>query len=284
MNICSNQQCFFVLSCAAAGLCQSPSARAAVLWMEQAQRLQEVSATLLDNAPVASPLVPAFNLGLRTDVSFLPVANPRVGRKVESLPSSPVQTIPAAFVTAGVPLGSYEAFSAECRVGVLPKGLEKLMGIKASLMQLQGGVRAEISSSRAGSARIALGAGVTRTKSLLEGSISSSYGKDSFTADSVLSFVSAGVQHVRSGLWGSVMIGRKNTTSRLSISEDQTDLEITDSLANARQPVWTQVSLGFSLSNSLSLALSELMVPDRVEMPRLSVSWNAFSPSAAPRE
>jgi hypothetical protein len=260
------------------------SASAAVLWIQQAQRLQEVSATLLDTAPVAHPLVPALSAGLRSNVSFLPEANPRVGSKMESLPSSPVQTIPAVFVSAGLMLGSAEALSVESWAGYLPAGVEKVLGIKASLIQLQAGARAEISSLRAGSARLVAGAGIAKTKSAVEGVISSHQGSDSFTADSTLTFVSAGVQHPRSGVWGGLMIGRKKTSSRLSISEDRTDLEIVDTLKNARQPVWSQVSLGFSLTQSISVALSELFVPDRIEMPRLTFNWNLLSPSASPRE
>jgi hypothetical protein len=261
-----------------------PVASAAVLWMDQAQRLQEVSATLLDTVPVALPLAPALCLGVRTNISFLPVANPRVGSKMESLPSSPVQTIPTAYASTGLMLGTSESVAAEGWIGVLPAGLEKMIGMKASLMQMQGGMRLELSSSRMTPARFFAGAGMARTKSAVEGTISSSSGKDSFTAESALTFVSAGVQHQRSGVWGSLMIGRKRTTSRLSIVEDQTDLEIVDSLANARQPVWTQVSLGFNFSQTLSFALSELMVPDRIEMPRLTLMWSFLSPSSALRE
>lgn len=262
----------------------SSQADAAVLWMEQAQRLQEVSATLLDSAPVASPLPSGLNLGMRADVSFLPTPNPRVGSKLESLPSSPVQALPTIFASAALPLGSIESLSAEVWAGVLPKGVEKLMGIQASLFQYQWGARSEISSARLGAARFVLGAGLAQTKSFIEGKISSANGGDTFTASTQLLFANLGVQHVRSGFWGGVTLGSKKTRSRLAIEEDNTDLEVSDTLANAKQPRWTQVSLGLNLTRSIGVTVSELMVPDRVDLPRISVSWTAVSPSGAPRE
>ena len=252
--------------------------------MEQAQRLQEISATLLDTMPVASPIGSNLNAGVRADLSFLPSPNPRVGAKVEALPSAPVQAIRTLFGSAGLMFGGFEAIAAEGWAGVLPKGTEKLLGIKAALIQYQYGARAEISSTRMGAARFVLGAGLTRTQSDLTGTISSTSGSDVFKSDSLITFASTSVQHVRSGLWGALMIGRKKTTSRLTITEDQTDLEVVDTLSSARQPHWTQVSLGFNLSKSFSFALSELMVPDRLEMPRITFAWNLLSPSGAPRE
>lgn len=67
-----------------AGLFFVQGAEGSVLWIEQAQRLQEVSASLLDTIPVTIPLPNAFSLGVRADVSFLPTPNPRVGGKWKS--------------------------------------------------------------------------------------------------------------------------------------------------------------------------------------------------------
>ncbi|MEN9826673.1 MAG: hypothetical protein RI953_2418 [Pseudomonadota bacterium] len=262
----------------------APAAQASVLWMEQAQRLQEVSATLLDTMPVPVPLSPSLAAGLRANISFLPAPNPRVGAKLESLPASPVQSIPSLHGMFGVSASSAESLAVEAWAGVLPKGVEKLMGIKASLMQLQWGGRAEVASQRLGFVRFVLGVGAAQTKSTLEGTISSASGTDSFTSSSQLTFANLTAQHPRSGIWGAFMIGRKKTTSRLVIVEDDTDLEVVDTLANTKQPNWIQVSLGLPLNGGLSLAISELVVPDRVEMPRLTLAWNFLSPSGAPRE
>lgn len=257
---------------------------AAVLWMEQAQRLQEVSATLLDTVPVASPIAQNFQLGIRADVSFLPAPNAKVGSKIEPMPSAPAQMIPSLYSAASVPLGSNEALSGEVWGGYLPEGSGKLVGLKAALRQTQWGGRAELSSARLGSARLVAGGGYAVTSSSLSGTISSSQGTDTFTARSVLTFVNLAVQHSQSGLWGGVMLGKKNTNSRLSIVEDNTDLQLSDNLSNAKQPHWTQVSLGVQLGKTVSIALSELMVPDRADMPRLSLAWSFFTPSGALRE
>ena len=280
----ANPVCIYGLIVIAVVGFSAQTARASVIWMEQAQRLQEVSATLLDTMPVPLPLSPNLSAGLRANISFLPTPNPRVGGKLEALPSSPVQSIPSLHGTFGVPVGSAETVAAEAWAGVLPRGIEKLMGIKASLLQLQWGGRAEVASQRLGFARFVLGLGAAQTKSSIEGTISSASGTDTFTSSSLLTFANLTAQHPRSGIWGSFMIGRKKTTSRLVIVEDNTDLEIVDALANTKQPNWTQFSLGLPLSGGLSLAISELVVPDRVEMPRFTLAWNFFSPSGAPRE
>jgi hypothetical protein len=270
--------------CLSAQTTLGESAQGTVLWMDQAQRLQEVSATLLDTMPVAVPVPQRSRLGVRADISFLPTPNPRVGAKLESLPSAPVQSIPSVYASTGLALGSSESISGEVWVGFLPRGVEKLMGIKASLQQIQWGVRSELSSVRAGAARWLVGGGLAQTRSSISGSISSLNGTDSFSATSMLSFMHVSVQHVRSGLWGAVTLGQKDTKSRLTIEEDKTDLEIRDTLQSAKQPRWTQVSLGLNISESLSIAISELMVPDRIDMPRLSFAWTVLESSGTARQ
>ncbi|NBO38039.1 hypothetical protein EBU99_05600 [bacterium] len=265
-------------------LLPATSAQAAVLWTEQARRLQEVSAALLDTIPVPMPLVPDLRLGLKTDLSFLPSPNTKVGSKREKLPSSPVQSIPSFFLQTGYRLGQLESISVEGWGGVLPQGVEKMMGIQASLLQTQIGARIQLASARLSSASIHLGGGFAKTSSSIKGTISSLSGSDSFTADAFLSFVDVQVQHIKSGFWGGLSIGKKTTQSRLAIVDDATDLSLTDQLTNAKQPHWSQFSLGLNLASGFKLGVSELFVPDRLEMPRLSVAWSWLSPSSAPRE
>lgn len=259
-------------------------AEGSVLWIEQAQRLQEVSASLLDTIPVTIPLPNTFSLGVRADLSFLPTPNPRVGGKMEKLPTSPIQSVPLIFSSVGLGLGNFERMSAEISAGILPPGVEKLLGIKASLLQTHLGGRFQLSSVRFGQARLNMGVGMARTTSSVEGSFSSTSGTDRFSAAAEFKFVEASAQHSRSGVWAGVALGSKKTTSRLSIQEDATDLKLTDTLANARQPYWSQFTLGIAGRGGWSIALSELVVPDRVEMPRLSFSWNVISRSDALRE
>lgn len=259
-------------------------ADASVLWIDQAQRLQEVSASLLDSIPVAVPLPNALSLGVRADVSFLPTPNPRVGGKIEKLPTSPIQSIPLIFSSVGLGLGSSERMSAEISAGLLPPGVEKLLGVKASLLQTHVGGRFQLSTVRFGQARLNMGVGMARTTSSVEGTFSSTSGTDRFSAEAQFKFAEGSVQHARSGVWAGIALGSKKTTSRLSIQEDATDLKLTDTLANARQPYWSQFTLGVAGRGRWSIALSELVVPDRVEMPRLSFSWNIISQSDALRE
>ncbi len=253
-----------------------PAAAASVLWMEQAQRLQEVSAALLETIPVPQPLTPDLALGVRADVSFLPSPNPTVGAKIEKLPSAPVQSIPSFAASWGLRLGESESVSVETWAGVLPPGVEKLLGIKATLTQTHFGARVQLGSARYGAAHVHLGAGVARTQSKMTGQISSASGNDSFSSNSVLSFADVSLQHQRSGLWAGMVLGKRKAQSRLSIEEDDTDLEITDTLSDARQPYWTQLTLGIRGNSNWGLAVSELIVPDRLEMPRVSLSWTTL--------
>ncbi|MEY4064078.1 MAG: hypothetical protein RIR26_286 [Pseudomonadota bacterium] len=259
------------------GSLSAAHAHAAVLWMDQAQRLQEVSASLLDTMPVPRPLPSLMHLGIRSDLSFLPSPNPRVGAKLEQLPSSPVQSIPAVFAGAGILLSERESVSMEAWAGVLPAGVEKLFGIEASLLQYQWGARAQLASARFGSTRWSAGAGLAQTKSKVSGKISSASGGDSFTSDHTMKFVEGSIQHLPSGSWLGVMFGDKRTVSRLAIQEDATDLILTDTLSQAGQPYWSQYTVGVATNSGLAIALSELIVPSRLEMPRVTVSWQFLS-------
>jgi hypothetical protein len=252
----------------------TPAAAADVLWMEQAQRLQEISAALLETIPVPQPLGVGPEFALKADLSFLPSPNPTVGAKLEKLPSAPVQSIPSVAASWGTTLGGSESLSAELWAGILPAGVEKLLGIKAALSQTHFGARIQLASARLGQARMTLGAGMARTQSTMTGQISSSEGSDLFTAHSTLSFTDLAFQHQRSGLWAGLALGKRRAESRLSIEEDDTDLEITDTLSNARQPYWSQLTLGLKGNSSWSFAVSELIVPDRIEMPRLTLAWS----------
>lgn len=255
------------------GLLFPTPAAAKVLWIDQAQRLQQVSAALLDTVPVPQPLKAGLSIGIRADLSFLPSPNPTVGAKIEKLPSAPVQSIPVVAASFGVELGESESVATEVWVGVLPAGVEKLLGIKASLSQTHVGARAQLASTRLGHARLSVGAGLARTQSKMSGQISSATGSDLFTAASLVSFAEIALQHERSGLWAGSALGKRKAESRLSIEEDETDLELTDTLADAKQPYWKQFSLGLKTDSHWSFALSELMVPDRLEMPRLTLAW-----------
>lgn len=269
----------------AAGLLfPTQTAEGAVLWMDQAQRLQEISATFLDSLPVSQPIAAWTSLGVRADLSLLPSPNPKVGAKNEKLPSAPVQSIPLLTATTGVDLGASEGLACQAWGGVLPPGGEKLFGIKASLFQSQFGGRCQFSSTRFAPVRLGLGGGVLRTNSSLKGTISSQTASDTFTATNISRFVELNVQHLRSGLFAGLTLGNKKTTSRLAIVDDATDLTLTDTLSNAGQPYWSQYTIGVVTNSGWGVALSELVVPSRLEMPRISVSWTFLNLSGARHE
>ncbi len=77
----------------------SASQLSAASWEEQAERLQMVSASLLDAQPLLSPTIDgqtkgSFRLEGKAIISVLPKMNATVGGKSEQPPQPPAHSIP----------------------------------------------------------------------------------------------------------------------------------------------------------------------------------------------
>ncbi|MEY3901276.1 MAG: hypothetical protein RL189_582, partial [Pseudomonadota bacterium] len=71
-------------------------------------------------------------------------------------------------------------------------------------------------------------------------------------------------------LWANAMFLVRRNISKFNISLEKTEFVREDKMEDAQPPIATQVTIGASLGQSMQLALSEYIVPDRLIMPRVS--------------
>ena len=238
-----------------------------VTWEQQAERLQNVSATLLDGLPLGEP-VQSTSVEARAIFSFLPKVNPKVGSKSEKVPSAPVHSVPTLQFNAV----AGKSFGMQLWAGYLPPGGEKLFGIKAKLSQwLVGGSVQGLLPLQGFELFAPLG--FQMGKSNLKGPIASPSSDDTFTSSSRFLCVAPGIRFPALHLWAGVLLSHKNTKSEFNISSEGTNLALTDTLSDSSFPYATQFSVGWYHESGLQLALSELLVPKRITMPRLLVSY-----------
>lgn len=244
----------------------------AVVWERQAERLQKVSAALLDTAPVPEPVVSGFGVGLGLNISFLPTINNTVGGKREKVPSAPIQTIPSLSMEGQV--YSQQNFSLGLRfaVGYLPPGGEKLFNIKAKLNQnlLKFEV---IPALNVEMFKFFVPIGMQQTYSELNGAITAPDTSDTFVSRTRLIYAAPSVSVPLIGIWASVLLAARRNDSRLIISSDETDFKLRDRLGDARWPLLTQFTVGFEPIEQLRVSLSEQWTPARLLMPRLGISY-----------
>lgn len=253
----------------------SPQAKAAVWWYEQAERLQLVSATLLDGPPIAEPVPQSGFIEARLLTSLLPKPNPTVGSKAEKVPAAPVHTVPT--LVGGLPLKSSGRYSLVGTAwgGYLPleKSMAKMIGIDASLHQSIYGLSAEnIFRLQKFHLLTSLGAQVGSAE--LNGAITAPGAQDAFSAKMNLFYISQGIEMRSVPLWGNVMILLRRGKSTFKIKAEQTEFIRDETMADAQVPLATQLTVGISLlSRRLHLAVSEYVVPNRLVMPRVSMAY-----------
>lgn len=256
-------------------LCFSaPNARAASWWYEQAERLQLVSAALLDGAPIAEPVPLTTFLEARMLTGLLPKPDPTVGGKQEKVPAAPLHTIPT-FV-AGMPITKSKRFSL-MGTGwggylLLPSSVAKIMGVQASLSQYIAGASLE-AYFRLNSINLITSVGGQFGSYGLEGGITAEDGEDSFKGSLTTLYLSQGLQARKIPLWANAMLLMRRGTSTFKVGKEKTVFTRDDTMADAPLPLAAQFTVGYTLFNSVQIAASEYMVPNRLIMPRLSVAY-----------
>ncbi|MEY4065804.1 MAG: hypothetical protein RIR26_2012 [Pseudomonadota bacterium] len=264
-----------VLLAVAAASATSQQATAAVWWYEQAERLQLVSAALLDGPPLGEPVPVSGFVEGRVLTSLLPKPNPTVGAKTEKVPAAPVHAVPT--LVAGMPFKTSGRYSlvATGWGGYLPlqRGMAKLIGINASLNQYIYGLSAE-NIFRLNKLNLITSLGAQSGSAVLKGAITAPEANDSFSARMNLFYISQGIQMRNLPLWGNGMILFRRGKSAFNIEAEQTEFIRDDTMADAQVPLALQFTVGVSLmKRSLHLALSEYMVPSRLVMPRASLVY-----------
>lgn len=249
-------------------------AEAASWWYEQAERLQLVSASLLDGAPIAEPVPTTTFVEVRLLTSLLPKPDPTVGAKQEKVPAAPLHTIPT-FV-AGIPITQSGRFTL---VGtgwggylLLPKSIAGLMGVQADLNQYIVGASLE-SFFQLNSINLITSFGGQFGSYDLEGAITAPEGEDSFKGSLTTLYLSQGVQARKIPLWANMMLLMRRGTSTFKVGKEKTVFIRDDTMADAPLPLAAQITLGYTLFGSLQVAASEYMVPNRSIMPRVSVAY-----------
>lgn len=254
------------------GLAQETRAFAdGVTWEEQAERLQNVSASLLDGVPVSLVMPGGLYVSAGGAFSFLPEVNPRVGGKKEKVPSSPVHGIPTLQVSYGLDLTAVRV-GARVWGGYLPAGAEGVFGIEAELNQWSAG--AALAAGFAiplppfvGGPAVELG--WQKSSAAVRGAITAKHAKDTFDTETQIVYASLGLHPRTIGLHAAVMLGIKETKSTFEIPADSTKLALTDDLSDTGFPYLTQVQVGWRMPPGIMVGLAELWVPERLAMPRL---------------
>ena len=266
---------FFLRSFAGVALAfVAQKAEAASWWYEQAERLQLVSASLLDGAPVAEPVPTTPFIEARLLTSLLPKPDPTVGAKQEKVPAAPLHTVPT-FV-GGYPIMKSGRFTL---VGtgwagylLLPKSVASLMGVQATLNQYIAGGSLE-TFFRLKSINLITSIGGQFGSYGLEGAITAKDGEDSFKGSLTTIYLSQGVQARKIPLWANMMLLMRRGTSTFKVGKERTVFTRNDTMADSPLPLAAQITVGYTLFGSLQLAASEYMVPNRTIMPRVSVAY-----------
>lgn len=266
-------------------ICYPAAPAAAVTFEDQAARLQNVNASLFDLYPKPTVPVPGYDLGAQLDFTFLPEIDGKVGSKEEKIPKAPLHLIPKAVLGAGMRTDSDILLAGRIWAGVLPPGGESLLGLDASLFHyLTGGeVVAGFPAGASSDALLSIIAQYSAAE--VEGRIASKEGKDKFETNSVLVGIGVGARHrIDENLQviADLRVYKKSTESTFTIEEDKTSVRLKDDLSN-------DASFGFPLTGSLgvrfradwSLVYTQVVVPDRVVLPSITLTWHFFAPDAA---
>ncbi|MFZ9520168.1 MAG: hypothetical protein ACO3A4_06795 [Silvanigrellaceae bacterium] len=256
---------------------------AATWWYEQAERLQLVSAALLDGPPVSEPVPLAPFVEFRLLTSFLPKVNPKVGAKSEKVPAAPFHTVPT--FAGGLPMvkDGRGTLMGTAWGGLLPlsKSMAKTIGVNASMTHYIFGLSSEFYFRLSDLLTIS-GVGGQFGRANLNGSITAADAQDSFDAKMTLFYLSQGVQFRKTPFWANGMLIFRRGTSTFDIGAEKTKFVRDDSMSDAQVPLALQMTVGFSLfKRSLHVALSEYLVPNRLAMPRASLiyQWSFGKPA-----
>jgi hypothetical protein len=253
----------------------SPGALAATWWYEQAERLQLVSAALLDGAPISEPVPLEPFIETRMLMSLLPKPNPKVGSKSEKVPAAPFHAVPT--LVGGLPLrkDGRGTLVGTAWAGYLPlaKSMAKIVGINASLSHYILGLSGEF-YFRLPRVITYSSVGGQLGNASLDGSITAVDADDSFSAKMLMFYFSQGMQLRKIPLWANGMLLFRLGNSKFNIGAEKTTFVREDTLADASVPLAVQATIGYSIwDNRVHLALSEYMVPNRLAMPRISLLY-----------
>lgn len=264
----------------------SAKAEAAAWWYEQAERLQLVSAALLDGTPISEPVPTTGHVGFRSIISLLPKPNPKVGDKAEKVPAAPIHTVPT--LSGGFPIARSGRYSLSMTTWAgylpLPKSIAKILGVDASISQYIFGGSLE-NSFRHPRMFLITSIGAQYGKAKVFGAITEANVSDQFDAALTSAYISQTVQGRRIPMWINGMLVFRRGKSTFLIEKEKTEFVRSDTMSDAPIPFGLQVSVGITVKKSIHVALSEYIVPNRLIMPRFSLAYQyAFGNASADKD
>ncbi len=249
-------------------------------WENQAQRLQVVSASLLDAQPLLSPKVEdlstnSFRIEGKAIVSILPKMNATVGGKTEQPPQPPAHSIPTLEVSYHSPEVGHSVGLVRTWAGFLPESAAKSTGMKAKAKQTIWGYSLGIKfmSSPILASSIEVGEQVNST--LVSGGITDPEASDEFDVRTKIRFATLTLSpKAFDKVWFQAQIAERTVALRFDIPADGTTFNLNDRSSVADGSASTQFSVGYHIKGGIQAAIGVINVPQRVTMPRLLVSYS----------
>jgi hypothetical protein len=252
-----------------------PRAAHAVTWDQQAERLQLVSASLLDTAPVLTPTQAPYVLSGKSTVSVLPKMNATVGGKSEQPPQPPAHAVPTAEVTLNQNVLSGVTASIRGWGGYLPGAAAGATGMSAACEEslLGASVGTWFDLRGAGKAGVEVARQSSHTE--VTGGITETTAKDRFDVKTNLTSVAVTyAPDLLSGSWVQVQRIARDVRTVFEIPGDGTVFRLHDQSSLTSSKAATQIAGGYEFKNHISIAAAYIHVPERVSMPRMTVGYN----------
>ncbi len=258
----------------------TPSLAKAVTWDAQAERLQLVSASLLDAQPLLSPKQQTsdsggFRIEGKAVVSVLPKMNATVGGKSEQPPQPPAHSIPTAEASYESPKTKIGRGLVRAWAGMLPASAAKSTGMKASCEQKINGLSLGLKADNTNFIDIALEVGQQWASTKVKGGITEPDSQDEFLVRSRLRFATLTMKLVDfPSLWFQTQIAERDVALHFEIPADGTVFDLQDESTVKEGSAATQATIGYDVGKGVQVAAGYLNVPHRVSMPRFLLSYS----------
>lgn len=261
----------------------------AVGWETQAERLQLVSAAMLDAEPMLTPIDSKWHLGLRSVVSVLPKTNATIGGKTEQPPQPPVHSVPTLELGGKYDVGAVGSLHARAWAGYLPEAAAKTTGMNAVAKQTIWGLALGYDADRLSEVIVRTDIGSQSAVGHVQGAMTEEDANDRFDVSSRIDFASLTLSPQRlKSLWLQLQVAQRRVLSRFDIPKDDTSLEFFDESRVADGNASSQIAAGYGFKNGISVAAGYLNVPGRLSMPRFLVGYNVpvgmLMPSSVAKE
>ncbi len=247
----------------------------AVGWSDQATRLMHISGVLLDDFPVFQPPYPSATVGLKLDVTLLPTVNSKVGQEKLVLPLPRFRGIPLLAAEGAFMVSNERYFGVVPYFGVWSQKLRASGRADGKLNQMKAGADLFFLTWNEGDQSAYFSAGYHYSKSDIRFDfLGQNLMTDDFQTRNHLFSMAAGIKSEVTGLWITLMTGTRRGKNTLKIGDDGTIVESIDTLQDSVVPLFGQGSVGFQTPWGGHVAISELYVPSRAFVFRISMGWN----------